>query len=55
MPMTWYEHKQTGWKTIFVLSFILGSAAILILIFRGPEAVERPAGPSGGFCRSSSC
>ncbi len=41
MPMTWYEHKQTGWKTIFVLSFILGSAAILILIFRGPEAVEK--------------
>lgn len=39
MPVTWYEQKQTGWKTILVLSLVLAGLAIAVL------AAERVGAP----------
>lgn len=31
MSVTWYEKRQVGWKTMFVLSLVLGAMALAVL------------------------
>lgn len=32
MPVNWYRNRQVGWKTMLVLSLVLGTIAIAVLL-----------------------